>query len=391
MNDDELTLTIKMNELSFAAEQHMNDIQTLNSYLIEVKSAINNDSKRDMSREDITTSLMMFHTVASLSGYKSDKTVSVEAYASMSIEALDGERKDFSERVEKYIKNIFTSLTHIFKELDGVLSLLKGIKYNRLLNLIEDIDANNVIPKKEKIINEKLNKDLAFHFVTGNDNLHVDGLIHTISISTDLLLKDKLFDSMVEFAYDNLIVSSDNEQAIPRHQASVDYLDSIKLKSVREWLNKDTKFGIFNRYIGDKFAVLSVYQDDDGADARYDYYTVPASQYLGKVLTPLSVQDCKKLLHAGVELAKKAPQLAAVGKENAFDTFFKDLRSGLMTAIFQGVFGIFAIKRKYRQLTMGGVYASGVYSVLIGLKKSHIDMLDTIVTIVSESITKKSE
>jgi len=393
MNEEQMN--IKLDSLILTLEDKENKLLNLNK--INLLIGDNTNLQYDASVID-NVELSKEHLVGIYGelnklGYNlEDDTLyhmSTESYDSISAEDLDGERKSLIARVDRYIRNVIGDITSIGDDLDSIMKLMKTVKTDKLTKLLNDLNSGVYKESKDKITNPAINSDLAFYFVNGHTDIELNSLKELCSTASDLLLKDKLFDVMTKYAYDNLIVGTDVEDEIPTHQASVKHLDKITLPEVRDWLNKNTKFGIYNRYIGNKFRILSVYQDEDGADVRFDTYNIPKNYYFGKTLSPLTLEECKQLVKEGIDLANDSATMAAVGRVNAFDTFWKSVRSKIGTMVSTHLFNMFAVKRWFRQINMGNVYSTGTYTVLIGLKKSHIDMLDMIHNIVIASTKGK--
>jgi len=349
------------------------------------------------SKEDLEESVVEFTEDAEEVGYEPEQDLETVATEStdptVGLEALDGERKSLSDRILKGITNNWENLTNTFNDIDAYVKLIQNYDvetHKKNLTLLQ----NGGMVKRSSVVETSvsdINKKLAIYYAMGNSKFDTNSFIKHVNLPYELIVNKKLYTDGFKSVYDSLIVSVNNEKPIPEHKQSIAVLDSFTIPEVREWLNKDTKSGLVSNFIGDKFSIISIFQDKKGADTRLDMYTVPKSYYADKQIGVVSEKDMEAILKTAIELKPKGTKLAEVGKKQYWDTMFKSTRSSIATSLFSYVYGIFAIKRQARQYMVANQYTTGVIRALLHLKKSHINTGMVITKLVSSMYETKTK
>ena len=363
-------------------------------YRIEMNIAKDIELKKEnkLSIETLNISLENFKIEAELLGYEVDTiNISSESYTDINIafEALEGERKNLLQNAYKYIDNLYHKVMDLYQSFKGVYDLLRNYDVN-LINKyrMELKDGIRIMSDSYRGDELSLNESLAIFYAMGR-KFDYKNIEEHLSIPYNLIVKEKLYDDAFKYAYDTLVQSKSNEEDLPIHQASIKFLEQIDIDKVQDYLNRKTKFGMIDRMLGVRFSIVSVYQDDQGADARHDFFKVPKGYYYNKRIDVWSSKDIDELLEFGLKLSGMGVDIAKHSKSLFKNTFFKDLRSNIFTQIVELLFSVFSIKRVIRQRFIAGRFANGVYKTLLMQNKSHIEAGELIAKIV-KNMTRKT-
>lgn len=385
---NESMLEKEIDSLIFSLEDRLRNINEAHNTIasLESRNILDNNLKVSGKFDDyaLKSSFEELMILSDNIGYKSN--LSLE---NISFEALEGERKAIGDRLIKWFENAWQGILSTVKEVENLIGLLQSVKVSKLVMLKKQLETNELVSIGDKFIKSSImSKKLAIYGAMGNKDLKLKTLQEHLSIPYNLIVKENLLEQLSEFAIDNLVVGKTLENDIPKHKASIDEVDKIVVPEIREWLNKNTKLAMFSNTIGDRIKVLSVYQDDKGADARYDSYKI-SSKYHIENINVFNTKELIELCNTGIELADNTEKLASKGKKSFFETMWQNLRTSFMTQVFTQLFGIFAIKRIWRQAHMVDVFAGGLVGNLVSLKKNHIDSINLITELVTMSTTSK--
>ncbi len=378
----------ELDQLVFSLEDRLRSINEAHNIIASLESRNILDKNLSASGkfddQALRSSFEELMNICDSIGYSSNLTLE-----NISFEALEGERKSIGDRLVKWFENAWQGILSIVKEAENLIGLLQSVKISKLAMLKKQLENNELVSIGDKYIKSSiLSKKLAIYGAMGNKDVKLNTLQEHLSIPYNLIVKENLLEQLSEYAIDNLVVSKTLENDIPKHKPSVDVVDKIVVPEIREWLNKDTKLAMFSNTIGDRIKVLSVYQDDKGADARYDNYKISSKYHIDNI-NVFNTKELIELCKTGLELADNTEKLASKGKKSFFETMWQNLRTSFMTQVFTHLFSIFAIKRIWRQAHMVDIFAGGLVSNLVSLKKNHIDSINLITELVTMSTTSK--
>ena len=356
----------------------------------EIDSIINKmEIEESLATESYTGDFLQLST-EELTGLSVKYFGDSEVGTIISNEDLTGERVNLITRFIKRLKDIYTRIFDIFNEVSALAGLFSDVNVVPLRDLREQI-----LNKDRKMISDKridagsvtaINKKLGIYYEMNTSKLEVKSLIDHFDMPYQLIVKEKLFNELGSYIYDQLIVGrfsligEDAEAPIPINKTAVKYLKSFKSPQIKKWLHKDTKAGIVDRTIGSRFSIVSVYQDYKGADARHDFFTING-QDMNNDIPVWSEKELISLLDYGIETADKFQAISNIATDGVWEQTWNELRSSFMTQIYQAGFGIFSIKRTWRYYYMASEFYSGLMKAMLMQNRSYKDTPELIGTI----------
>lgn len=364
-----------------AEERAMNDLDGIfKQFEIESSATISSE-----------TINIGFDTLTALSlEYFGDNEVNT---TSLSAEALDGERVKLIKRFIKRITDLGSKILDTIETLKAVGGLITDYNSGILISLRKSLANDDVVVIKNKSIDASsvtgINKKLGIYYEMNNSKLTSKDLIKHLDIPYQMIVKEKLFTDLAEYCYDQLIVGrisligEDKEDIIPVNKASVEYLGKFKSHDIKKWLNRDIKAGIIDRLIGARFSIVSVYQDNKGADARHDFFKVKSSVYNNDI-DVMSKKELLDLIDYGIECGKRFDQIGDIAVDGMWNNTWLSIRSSFMTTIYNISFGILAIKRQWRFYFMATEFYKGIMKAMLMQNKSYKDIPILITGIVSK-------
>lgn len=388
----------KFEEEFETAQEALNDLVKLTNVACGIEARMIADGEmvknKKLTSEHVVASIESFINTTNEIGYNVKFNVEALSFESVdgviaALEALDGERQSVLARIGKVIANGWEGLLKTASNIDAYGKLLKSYNVAKLNAMITEIQSGARKPAGSyNPQNVPVSKKLAIYYSMGNAKFDTNAVIAHINLAYDLIVEKKLFTDGCQKVVETLLVSKSDEDKIDTFQPSVDVLDKFTLPDVRKWINKDTKAGLVSNLIGNKFTIVSVFQDDKGAAARSDHYTVPTNVYVGKPVPALNQADALKLLKAGVELGPKGAKMAEVGKSEYWKKVKDHLSTSLRTTGWGMIGGVFSIPRQIRQTNLVNTWIGGVILALLHLKKSHIDSGEMIYQIIDKMYPK---
>jgi len=186
------------------------------------------------------------------------------------------------------------------------------------------------------------------------------------------LVDGDLLTTAMESVHDSLIVSKGNEKQIPIHKASIKYLEEFKNIKTTDYINKSTRIVIPSSIFGSTLHIHYIEQD---SDEGLDYSSIGISSG-NKNYKDFEVSMSKSELIALIDLVidsrskfKKGKSVEIL-KKTAIEVI-KSMRSGIMTSVYGGLFGIFAIRRIIRQYMLANTFIAGLQTISIINYRDH--------------------
>jgi len=347
--------------------------------VMDLESRSNIDKKLiadgKMSVETYMTSFESYNDVCESIGYREgmlNVNISAEDISdpSISIEELDGYRKTLSDKIYRALEDTWLSILDTGNHISAIIKSLQSYNVKKLNILKRELDNGTRVPIKSKFISANLNKRLSIFYAMGGDaNKGAKGIIEHIGLTKELIVKKKFYDMALDYGYDNLVVAASNESNIPSDKVSIDVLDEFKDSDVKDWLSKDIKFGMIDRYIGDMFSVLYIEQNDNGANVGWHYFNVNKDKYLRKEINSFSGKDIEKLLEFGIDLKNDTKDILSTMNKITWKTYFKSIRSYLATIFYNAVFPILSIRRTIRYVYLGNTFVNGLFKNMLMQQK----------------------
>ena len=347
-----------------------------------------NKKKNDsLTPDDIKYYKAGFEQFAILIGYES-KSIGFENLASqsleVSIEELEGEKQGILDRFLKGFTNTFNRVTDTIDDIKSSLDQWTDIKSEKYDNIVNEIEKGDREPKTVELTDSGINTSLACYFdMYGEFNINTFSKF--ITSAHDLIIKDKVVDWVNTYGYDQLIVAKDNEKDIPRHKASIDFIDRFKNPEIRKWMHKDTKWALVNNFTSPKVSILTLKQNtEDGAWHDFDVFKIPESSYLDKKIK-LSPSDVKQLAKLLKDASKEAYTIKNILNNIRIEHIMKDFKSTLATMGYGLVLNVFALRRIMRQYNVSILFLDGAFNCSFRYFSSYIHMLDTLHNMIKKS------
>ena len=353
---------------------------------LESKSDIYDKKKANgtLSNEDIQgVKISMENVRLFLEG---DDLKSSNENLTLSLEELEAEKKSMIDRMLKYITNQGAFFMSTFTDLKDMFTKLDMSPVQDLAELKQELKNGNRTFEKKTVTDPSILKDLAVYFSMYKD-FNVSNFEKFINIPSELI-DGGIVDFVIKHGYDNIIVSNDNAKDIPIDPVSTKVIDRIHVKSVREWLSKDTKFAMLDRLAGPKIGIISFYQDRKETDARQDRFTIPESTYVNSEVTINSKEDLIKLIDVCEKVTKTFALNIEELKRLRFDTLAKNTRSALASAGYDLLLGPFSIRRQLRQQNAAMTLANGILNADAKLVRSQLTLIKTVYNIIRATTSK---
>jgi len=186
------------------------------------------------------------------------------------------------------------------------------------------------------------------------------------------LVNGDLITTALDEVHDSLVVSVDNEVHLKVHDKSIKYIKDFKNINHSKVIYDDTKMFLPTGILGHALYLVQLAQNpSDGIIDYSDTITASPTKYRS-----LEVQMSESEMIKLIELVIHGHEHYKSGKdfeilEGTIVETLKSIRSEFMTAVYGGLFGIFAIKRYIRQVYLASAFIGKLHSTMVNNYQDH--------------------
>jgi hypothetical protein len=312
----------------------------------------------------------------------------------VSLEELKGSKKGLIERLVKKLTNLKDGITDSFNKLKALAGLMSKYNSKKLIYLREAIKSEKLVPLNSDdfftVDLSSVNKKLAMYYEANNSEFDIKKLYEYLQQPYELIVKEKLYTKVCKYMVDDFIIDYTNKKAITTNEASLKFLKNIKSKTITDWIDKDTKVAIVDRFIGDKFCMTYVINNDEETDVRTDWITIPREVYSNVKDKPLSEEELLKLIDYGLLLGESFMDITKEATNGVIPKLFKNISESLPVALLKTVFTGISVKRNWKGHRMSAEFLNGVMQAMIMQNRSYKQVPDLFSEIVIKTTKKRA-
>lgn len=295
--------------------------------------------------------------------------------AELTIEEFKKKRRGVIETLVRHVTQFIDAAlnsdtyTSIPKEVTTFIGRDKP-RVKTLISLKEEIKAGKIKFTKNPVVSKRINKSLGVYTLY-RDKFTGSDFIKFLSEYYDLVNKD-LMTTAVEEVHDSLVVSTDNETHLKEYTSSIKFIKDFKNINHGRVLYADTKMYIPTNILTHMLFLVQLAQNpSDGLIDYSDILTADTPKYRNLEVV-MSKDDMLKL----IDLVVKSHTHYKTGKdfeilEGVIVETLKAIRSEFMTAVYGGLFGIFALRRYVRQVYLANTFIGKLQTSMINNYQDH--------------------
>ena len=306
----------------------------------------------------------MCYELDKLSYYKDKEVKDISSldisHEDLHLEDLDGENKGLISKILKFIVNVKED----FKQIKDNFERLNKSAPTELIERVERLSGNY-----SKLSGSITNSSILDTFSVYDRLGVVSGYSVDNYIKYADWAKNMIFDKQTSAGINDFVAAIwSNKSDYEYKGKSTKYLDQIKDKEIRDWLNKDTQFGAVARIAGGSTYLVSLHKSNrfmallsknglmfGGACLRVDNYSCDAPSSIPS----LSESDYKKLLaFCQSECQNLQGYIKECMNHSTNFSFFDVVTGGLQAArVVRNLIGVYRLARMGVQVGPSGVFS----------------------------------